>query len=1168
MAAPWTELDRRIAQALAAGGGLGHERVQALNEAAWARRLNHNGSAILGAAIAEGVLSREQADQLLGFLLRSSSETGAVASHVVRLLAPPVVRAPSVAAMFPPTPTDAPPPRAPSERVPAARLPAPPRPSSGSAQASAQETLDPHSTSGAEVGDRPALDLRAGGGAARSAGETLAVGFGTSPAGFGGLDAFGASPAGFGSSPHSDAPPTRADLASAAADDGIRTIASGDPQGSSSTWPDAGAAAESVILASRDPAQRYELLERSPDAGGERLRARDKRLAREVELRLAPPGADPRAFLREARLVAQLDHPSIPKVHDLGQLEGRAYVAGDRLVGRRLDQLLASGPARPPLPALLRVFLKLGGAVAHAHARGAVHGDIHTTLIMVGDHGEAWLSGWGRAVLRPTRRQGEGLRGVEPQPTPLPPPSGHAAPEVAKGELASPRSDVWALGAVLHTCLTGTWPGARLRARRTAGAPRELLAVVRKALAPTPAERYASADDLVEDVRAFLDGRAVSADREGVVRGLLRVARGHPIPAAIVGVGVAALLGVAGLTARRVHLDLAAATRQRADAAAARERAEKAKGEADKALARVRLAEGQAQERRALAATLGGQAQTAAGLDAAAATLERLEAEARRQGQPDTPEELAAAGLRRALWVRLLFARGTFHLRRATPPDPARALADLREVVRRVDAEQRPTELEREVRADALLSAYLAARRLPGIDAEAAQATLLRSLTACDGIHGRIGQVIPRIERMEVEAEDAMKVPAIVPRDLQLEAELEALVRERGDLALTHELYGRYLFATTGPGLHRSVQVTEGGVRKEIRELRGSDATAAYKPLAKASHLDPLDPLARVLYQRVMNEKFGRHTPWRWVGGWALDQVVRSGTLTPRPDARLAAAEYLLDVDRPVAAALLLEPVLSLPEEGRAGWSDERAEVQLLWARGRLAGGALPEPVDLATVRAPGELEGEREALLGWHELVTGKTQEGLQRLLRGAPRKGLSLRLIRDLLLALTDPRADARAVYTVLRREVPADPAADRSPVVAAMLFARAVLASRSGAAFGDDLARAAQGWPGGLEQPDVWSARAQVATSRMLTSLRPNDPASHTNLLLLWAQVDVLASTEPVAVEAQQAIVARLERMGRAAAAREFAALDAVDEVYVPRVWIPPEANPWRFPQGGGR
>ena len=170
-------------------------------------------------------------------------------------------------------------------------------------------------------------------------------------------------------------------------------------------------------------------------------------------------------------------------------------------------------------------------------------------------------------------------------------------------------------------------------------------------------------------------------------------------------------------------------------------------------------------------------------------------------------------------------------------------------------------------------------------------------------------------------------------------------------------------------------------------------------------------------------------------------------------------------------------------------------------------------------------------------------------------------------MVLALTDPRADSRGIYAFLRRQIPPD--GNQGPVVAAMLFARAIIASRSGAAFGDDLARANQGWPGGLEQQlDPWGARAALAGLRMHTSLQPNDPGSHLQLLLLWGQLDVNASTEPVVVEAQQAIVARLERLGRAAAAREFAALDPVDEVYVPRVWIPPEANPWRFPREGRR
>ncbi len=281
--------------------------------------------------------------------------------------------------------------------------------------------------------------------------------------------------------------------------------------------------------------------------------ARDRNLRREVALKVldfpeawrnADSGGAER-LAREACVLAQLEHPGIVPVHEMGSLpDGRAFYAMRRVRGSRLDAWAESAT----LPAALRAFERICEAVAFAHAHGVLHRDLKPANVMVGPFGEVLVLDWGVAKLRGEAeiRSRDDRAALDPpamldspaMPNPPAAPAataagtvlgtpGYMAPEQERGELEriDERTDVFGLGAILEALL------ARVALQRV---PPPLRAIVAKAKAPLPEARYASADDLAADLRHYVDGAAVVAHREGPVERAGRLVRRYRTPILIV----------------------------------------------------------------------------------------------------------------------------------------------------------------------------------------------------------------------------------------------------------------------------------------------------------------------------------------------------------------------------------------------------------------------------------------------------------------------------------------------------------------------------------------------------------------------------------------------------------------------------------------------------------
>ncbi|MGI8633228.1 MAG: protein kinase domain-containing protein, partial [Solirubrobacterales bacterium] len=249
-------------------------------------------------------------------------------------------------------------------------------------------------------------------------------------------------------------------------------------------------------------------------------RATDLALERPVALKVlsAELEADPdfrERFTRESRLAASIDHPNVIPIYEAGDLEGCLFIVMRWVDGRHLGQLereegLTAARA-------LAVLTQVGSALDAAHERGLVHRDVKPGNILIARHRDAhaYLSDFGLSW-----REGSdpGLtRGGEWVGTP-----DYAAPEQIRGGKAEPATDIYALGCVLHEALTGLPPfrrGTRIAtaiahleaepeplSARVEGLPEALDSVVAAALAKDPADRPATASELVSAATEALGG--------------------------------------------------------------------------------------------------------------------------------------------------------------------------------------------------------------------------------------------------------------------------------------------------------------------------------------------------------------------------------------------------------------------------------------------------------------------------------------------------------------------------------------------------------------------------------------------------------------------------------------------------------------------------------------
>jgi len=247
-------------------------------------------------------------------------------------------------------------------------------------------------------------------------------------------------------------------------------------------------------------------------------------------------------MVQEAQITAQLDHPNIVPVYELGIHKKRQlFYTMKKLQGRTLLQHVEeqdlSSRTESDLFRMIQVMLKVCDAVSYAHSKGVLHRDLNARNVIVGDFGQVYLMDWGIArpmsdagssTAKPGRRRirkRREYRITEEKPWDVRGTPNYMPPEQAYGRLEAidARSDVFALGAMLYEILTRTPPflgGSAielvLRARKCeiqppdervdSPLPAGLIRITMRALRKDPGERYQSVEELQRDLERFLEG--------------------------------------------------------------------------------------------------------------------------------------------------------------------------------------------------------------------------------------------------------------------------------------------------------------------------------------------------------------------------------------------------------------------------------------------------------------------------------------------------------------------------------------------------------------------------------------------------------------------------------------------------------------------------------------
>jgi WD40 repeat protein len=269
----------------------------------------------------------------------------------------------------------------------------------------------------------------------------------------------------------------------------------------------------------------FELVERLGIGGfGAVWKARDTELDRTVAIKIPRAGrlGTPEievSFLREARAAAQLKHPGIVTVHEVGRQDDTIYIVSDLVRGASLSEWLTA--AQPTAREAAELCAKIADALDHAHRAGIVHRDLKPSNIMVDEDGQPHIMDFGLA----RRDVGEVTVTIDGQMLGTP---AYMSPEHARGEAhqADRRSDIYSLGVILFQLLTGELP-FRGQARMLilqilrdeppkprslkAAIPRDLQTICLKCLEKQPSQRYDTAADLAADLRRFLRGEPIQA---------------------------------------------------------------------------------------------------------------------------------------------------------------------------------------------------------------------------------------------------------------------------------------------------------------------------------------------------------------------------------------------------------------------------------------------------------------------------------------------------------------------------------------------------------------------------------------------------------------------------------------------------------------------------------
>jgi len=274
-------------------------------------------------------------------------------------------------------------------------------------------------------------------------------------------------------------------------------------------------------------------------------KAYDPELDRSVAVKIPRRGQldplDESQFLREARVTAQLRHPNIVSVHEIGREGDTLYIVSDLVRGVTLAEVLKV--RQLTVHEVLEISIKIADALQHAHKLGVVHRDLKPSNIMIDRQGEPFLTDFGLAK----RDVGEITMTADGQILGTP---AYMSPEQAAGDAhhVDRRTDIYALGVVLFELLTNELPfrgSAQMQIHQKLSEeppdprtlnrliPRDLATICLKCIQREPNRRFRTAADLLSDLNLFVHGEPIRARPISRMERMIRWTKRHPAPATI-----------------------------------------------------------------------------------------------------------------------------------------------------------------------------------------------------------------------------------------------------------------------------------------------------------------------------------------------------------------------------------------------------------------------------------------------------------------------------------------------------------------------------------------------------------------------------------------------------------------------------------------------------------
>jgi WD40 repeat protein len=369
--------------------------------------------------------------------------------------------------------------------------------------------------------------------------------------------------------------------------------------------PDIAGPVAAIELPVVDPKHYTRLGEFARGGLGRIVRARDERTGRVVALKeILELGNDDVAqrFAREARVTANLMHPAIVPVYELGRWpSGEPFYAMKLVAGKSLKDVIDETKPFADRLAKLSLVIAVADALAYAHAQRVIHRDLKPGNVLVGEFGETVVIDWGLAKVldRPDDVAAPSIVALDGMPTdrtmagavmgtPF-----YMPPEQALGRAADQRADVYAIGAMLYHLIAGAPPFADQRpkdlaellalvstkaptplASREPATPPDLVTIVEKAMAAQADARYPSARELADELRRFTAGQLVQAHRYSRRTLVVRWLRRHRAAVTVAAILLAVLIGGTVLSVGRIvgERDRAVAAEQTATDEATRAR--------------------------------------------------------------------------------------------------------------------------------------------------------------------------------------------------------------------------------------------------------------------------------------------------------------------------------------------------------------------------------------------------------------------------------------------------------------------------------------------------------------------------------------------------------------------------------------------------------------------